>query len=123
MTAYISGRDGSNLYFVNTKGIYRFAVDGSVVERIFNGGQGQMNIDTCFGGIALDQDQLILSYSETEHVKYVFNPDIPSTPEKEITVYSLEDNYDCLLYTSRLCKIIMSFWNIMPGSVSHVGLV
>lgn len=94
LTAYISGRDGSNLYFVNTKGIYRFAVDGSVVERIFNGGQGQMNIDTCFGGIALDQEQLILSYSETEHVKYVFNPDIPSTPEKEITVYSLEDNYE-----------------------------
>lgn len=104
LTAYISGRDGNNLYFVNTKGIYRFAVDGSVVERIFNGGQGQMNIDTCFGGIALDQDQLILSYSETEHVKYVFDPDIPSTPEKEITVYSLEDNYELRMAITKYQK-------------------
>lgn len=92
----LEGEDGKSLYIVNSSGIYRYTADSSVVEKVFDGNLGQMNSGFFSKGTVIDKDHLFLTYygaGKEELVRYAFNPDIPSVPEKELTVYSLYDNY------------------------------
>lgn len=92
----VEGEDGKSVYIVNISGIYRYTADSSVVEKVFDGNLGRMNSETVTKGTVLDKDHLFLMYFgqwNDELVRYAFNPDIPSVPENELTVYSLYDNY------------------------------
>lgn len=92
---YLPSFDGNAIYIVNTSGIYRFMMGGTVVEKIFDGALGQMNSSYAIGGTVVDERNLYILYSgvsEYDLIRYTFDPEAPSVPEKEVTVYSLYDN-------------------------------
>lgn len=93
----MSSLDGASLYFVNDTGVYRYQTEGTTVEKIFPGNLGKMS-DPYSGlrnGTILDDENFILYYdSKEEMVCYSYDPKVPSTPEKTLTIYSLYENTD-----------------------------
>lgn len=83
--------DAESFYIVNRSGIYRYKLDSSVVEKVFDGNVGTMNSAYIQGGAVVDQDHFYISYMDSL-IKYVFDPNMQSVPEFKLTVYSLNDN-------------------------------
>lgn len=107
----MSGADGKTLYFVNTTGVYRYRIEGTIIEKIFQGSMGKMSApdSMVMNGLILDEENFILYYHyDQELVCYSFDPDAPSAPEKTLTIYSLYDN-------TNIRQIISSYQSKNPN--------
>ncbi len=90
----LPGASDHALYFVNKNGIYRYDTQGTIVEKIFNGSFGQMSNPAVMLsiGAAQDKDHLYLSDTDGRIIRYEYDPDAASSPEKSLAVYTLYDN-------------------------------
>lgn len=98
LTAVCPG-DGGALYYCNHSGLYRILPDGSVTERLMDGELCSLGLPTLllqyliaredgsFLTLCMEQDR-----SRFHLYRYTFDPDVPSVPETEMRVYSLEEN-------------------------------
>lgn len=93
--AVAGGKEEDTIYIACGDGLYRHALGGSMMEQVIDGAL------STFGdsGSAIynvrpldDQEFLVLFNPSVGLVRYTFDENIPSMPDKEIRIYSLEDN-------------------------------
>lgn len=86
--------DEGNWYITSDTGIYRLVKDGNVWEMIVDGSMtsmGDPTITDAWDIIAGEKEDFYVMYGHSiKH--YVFNKDIPTTPNETLSVISLEDN-------------------------------
>lgn len=76
-------------------GVYRHVIGGSVMEQLSDGnlnslGDPQMQL---FGFAVLPENEFLILYNRARLYRYVYDPDIPSVPEEQISIYSLTEDY------------------------------
>ena len=84
------------LYFCTNGGIYSHSLDGSVVEQVVDGTMTSLSDpELSLLEMAVVEGSFYVTYqNETDGklLKYTYDPNIASTPQKEITVYSLKED-------------------------------
>lgn len=82
------------VYFANSTGIYRYPIDGTTVEKIFDGALGQMSnpARSLALGAVTDKDCILLCYDSRQIIQYAYDPNVLSTPEKLLSIYALYDD-------------------------------
>lgn len=95
---FTKGKDDNSVFFSSNEGIYSHTIGGNLVEQIVNGTLTSMgNPKFSFISItALEDGSFLIAgaegYETFKLYKYTYSKDTPSTPSKEVKVYSLEDN-------------------------------
>lgn len=90
----LPGEDGT-VYIAGKKGIHRHVVGGNMIEQIVDGNLSMLsNPDYAPADmIQLEGDVFLVLFAGGKLIKFTYDPDVPTVPEKMITVYSLrEDN-------------------------------
>ncbi len=98
---FLAGDEKDSLFFADSRGIYRYAFGGSVVEQIADGNLNSLNSpDIAFLDMAKDSQgrfYLVVSdYSSGSEaariLRYEYSKDVAAVPDTELTVYSLREN-------------------------------
>ncbi len=88
--------DDGRMYYTSTKGIFAHVQGGTVVEQIVDGGMCSLSSPGIgFLGMAVSGEEIYvacLEDMEPKLLKYVYSADTPTVPDKEVRVYSLEEN-------------------------------
>ena len=97
MPKFMTDPENKNIYIADITGVYKYTLDSSVVEKIFNGALGKMYnpVTSLSGGTVMNEDSFILNYYDADGismVRYQYDPNVAAVPEKELTIYSLYDN-------------------------------
>jgi len=89
------GEDPGTIYIGCKDGLYRHALSGSVMEQVVDGALstfGDASTSIYGGKILEDQEFLVLFQPSAGVVRYTYDENIPSMPDKEIRIYSLYEN-------------------------------
>lgn len=98
---FLAGDEKDSLFFVDNRGIYRYAFGGSVAEQIADGDLNSLSSpDTSFLDLAKDsQGRFYLAVSDYSSgsnkgriFRYEYSRDVSAVPDTELTVYSLKEN-------------------------------
>lgn len=93
----LSNEEGS-VYIVNTEGISRLALGGSIWENVIEGSTSSFGTPSLFmRQVAMKgNDEFIVAFSSGEDgnmlLSYRFDPNVPARPTTEVNLYMLEDN-------------------------------
>ena len=94
---FLKGDEDNSLFYIDHTGVYRYVLGGSTVEQVIDGSLNSLSSpDT--GTVAWGQDSdgnFYVGCNVGEDIKiysYVYSKDTPTTPDTELTVYSLKDN-------------------------------
>lgn len=98
----VPGDQEGSLFFVDSQGVYRYVLGGSVVEQVINGALTSISSPN-ISFAAFDQDQegrfylAVRDFSQGtantgKLLRYTFSEDTPAVPDTELTVYSLKEN-------------------------------
>lgn len=93
-----NGKDEESMNYVNSNGIYRYTLGGTVVEQIVNGSLNSISSpEFNFKKIIETQDNsylllVIEGYGTNKLLKYTYSAEADATPSTEIKAYSLYDN-------------------------------
>lgn len=82
------------IFLAFEKGIYRHVIGGNVMEQIVDGSLTSL-YNPNYGlsdGILVNHDEFLLLFSVGELMRYTYEPNIPATPEVQMTVYSLRES-------------------------------
>ena len=91
----VIGGENDTVYIACRNGLYRHALGGSVMEQVIDGALSTFgdSFSSIYSVRALDnQEFLVLFKPSAGLVRYTFDENIPSMPDKEIRIYSLEEN-------------------------------
>lgn len=90
---FFTGEDGV-LYMAGKKGLHRHVIGGSAIEQVIDGSLSSLSnpADGLIGMIALENNEFLTLFSGGKLVRYVYDPEIPSTPSEKLKVYSLKEN-------------------------------
>ncbi len=88
--------DDGRMYYTSAEGIFAHVQGGTVVEQLVNGGMCSLSEPgTGLIGMAVSGNDFYVVCQKgegTKLLKYRYSPDTPTVPEKEVRVYSLEEN-------------------------------
>lgn len=89
---YFWGNDDA-FYIAGKAGLYRHVIGGSVMEEVIYGGRSVLsNPNYWFSGMTeLPDHEFLMLSSEGKLIHFTYDASIPTVPEKEITIYSLEE--------------------------------
>ena len=94
---FLKGDEENSLFYIDHTGVYRYVLGGSTVEQVINGSLNSLSSpDT--GTVAWGQDSdgnFYVGCNVGDDIKvysYVYSKDTPTTPDTELTVYSLKDS-------------------------------
>lgn len=93
--AVIGGEDESTIYIACEDGLYRHALGGSVMEQVIDGALSTFgDASSCIYSLkALENREFLVLFNPSAGVvRYIFDENIPSMPNSEIRIYSLEEN-------------------------------
>lgn len=88
-------KDGETVYIACRDGLYRHARGGSVMEQVIDGALstfGDASATIYKMEILENQEFLVLFNPSAGLVRYTWDETVPSMPDKEIRIYSLEEN-------------------------------
>lgn len=89
------GEDEHTVYIACQDGLYRHARDGSVMEQVIDGALCTLGdaSATLYKGKMLENQEFLIQYNVSAGlVRYIYDEEIPSMPDKEIRIYSLKEN-------------------------------
>ncbi len=91
------GKEDNILYYCNKQGIFRHVLGGNVSEQLVDGSLNSIaDPSVSFSNMAAMKDgTFFLAYRKdmSSHlVRYTYSEDTPSVPEKEVNIYSLNEN-------------------------------
>lgn len=96
---FLQGDEEDSLFYVDSDGMYRYALGGSVVEQIIDGSLNSISSpDT--GLVDMEQDDKGRFYLAVKNdsdgtdkvLRYEYSKDTPTVPDTELKVYSLTEN-------------------------------
>lgn len=91
------GKEDNILFYCNKNGIFRHVLGGNVSEQLVDGSLNSMaDPSVSFSNLAAMKDGVFfLSFRKdmgSHLVRYTYSEDTPSVPEKEVNIYSLNEN-------------------------------
>lgn len=94
---FLKGDEDNSLFYIDHTGVYRYVLGGSTVEQVIDGSLNSLSSpDT--GTVAWGQDSdgnFYVGCNVGDDIKvysYIYSKDTPTTPDTELTVYSLKDS-------------------------------
>lgn len=90
--------DGDDIFYASHQGIYHYNTGGSVSEQMVNGELNSLgNPNTSFRKLFHINENTFLLWAKDESdrdvlLKYAYSADASTVPDKELTVYALEDS-------------------------------
>ncbi|MCI8586637.1 MAG: carbohydrate ABC transporter substrate-binding protein [Lachnospiraceae bacterium] len=93
--AAAEGEQEDVLYLACSGGLYRHVIGGQAMEQLTEGGMNSLGNPSMalYGLQVLPADEFLILYDHTRLCRYTYDPDLPSVPEQEIGIYSLEETY------------------------------
>ena len=90
----VFGGEDNIVYIACVEGLYRHALGGSTMEQIIDGALSTFGDSrSIYMAKALNKQEFLVQFdSDGGLVRYYFDETVASMPEKEIRIYSLEDN-------------------------------
>lgn len=90
-----SGDEENVIYFAFSKGLYRHVIGGTAMEQIVDGSISSLGDPSmALQGLAvLPDNEFAVLYNGAKLYRYEYDPDVPTVPDEELNVYSLEENY------------------------------
>ncbi len=94
--AVIGSDEPDAIYLACQDGMYRHILNGSMMEQVIDGalsifGDSYISI---YQMRALENQEFLVAFSPSVGmVRYTFNEDVPAMPDKELQIYSLEENH------------------------------
>lgn len=91
----VEGEEENVIYFAFDGGLYRHVIGGTAMEQIVNGdissfGDPMMSLQSI---AVLPDNEFAVLYSGVKLCRYVYDPNVPTVPDQQIGVYSLQENY------------------------------
>lgn len=92
-TMFLLPGEDSTVYVVGKRGIHRHVVGGNMMEQIVDGNLSQLiNPNYCITDmVQLESGVFMALFSNSKVLKFTYDPNIPSVPEKILTLYSLKE--------------------------------
>lgn len=89
-----NGKDNQTLYLAGCEGIAGHAIGGSVMEQLVDGTLTNLGDPSRRPQEMLQNEDssFLILYRDGELDSYVYDPDAPSVPERQITIFGLHDN-------------------------------
>ena len=90
--------EGNDIFYANHQGIYHYTTGGSVSEQMVNGELNSLgNPNVSFRKLFHINEDTFLLWAKNESdkdvlLKYAYSADASTVPDKELTVYALEDS-------------------------------
>ena len=90
-----AGEEPDVVYLALKDGIYRHVIGGTAMEQVVDGqinslGDPQMNLQDF---VSLENKEFAVLYDHARLCRYVYDGSIPTVPEEQLTIYSLEEDY------------------------------
>lgn len=109
--------EDGRIYYCNQQGIYGHVPDGSIVEEIVDGNMTSLSSPSMgLVAMAVSDGEFYIVYEtsgpQTKVMKYVYSADTPTVPDKELTVYSLEEN-------AEIRQAIVTYQKKQPDTMVH----
>lgn len=106
---YLLGAQEGIVYLACSEGLFRHVLGGSAMEQLIEGNFstfGDPVVGIC-NVLLLETDEFLLLGTGTELIRFTYDPNEPTVPEKQLKVYSLEEN-------SRLRQAISAYQKEYP---------
>lgn len=111
-----------SVYIIGQKGIHRHVLGGNMVEQIVDGGLsllGNPRYASTVATLQPEENVFLTLCANYKLVRFTYDPDMPSVPEKMLTVYSLKENDDIrqaiAYYQTKHPDIFVSYEVAMSG--------
>ncbi len=84
------------IYVLGEQGIHRHVIEGNLMEQIVDGRLSMLSNPAyqINSAMRLDGDVFLVLFANGKLIRYTYDPDVPSVPEKELTIYSLREDKD-----------------------------
>lgn len=94
---FAEGADEGSILFVNSNGVFHFAIGGSISEQLLDSSLTSLGgMDAVFYGVCMmDAENIFVCANDgqgTNLFRYSYDSAAAAVPEQEITVYSLDDS-------------------------------
>lgn len=112
--AYLFTQEDGILYVACRQGVYRHVLGGNAMEQIIEGSFssfGDPTLGICDVAL-LESGEFLLLPTGTQLIRFTYDPNEPTVPEKQLKVYSLEEN-------SRLRQAISAYQKAYPDVYIH----
>lgn len=106
---YLLGAQEGIVYLAGAKGLFRHVLGGNAMEQIIEGSFstfGDPSVGIC-NVLLLENEEFLLLSTGEELVRFTYDPNEPTMPEKLLRLYSLEEN-------SRLRQAISAYQKAYP---------
>ena len=89
------GEQEDVVYLAYAGGIYRHVIGGAAMEQVADGSINSLGDPMMYirGFAVLPDNEFAILYDQARLYKYVYDPDIPTVPEEQISIYSLTEDY------------------------------
>lgn len=89
------GEQEDVIYVAYSAGVYRHVIGGTAMEQVMDGAMNSLGNPMMLleGFLVLPDNEFVILYQEPKLCHYIFDPDMPSVPEEEFSIYSLKDDY------------------------------
>lgn len=94
--AVIGSDEPDVLYLACQDGMYRHILNGSMMEQVIDGALSIFgdSYTSIYQMRALENQEFLVAFSPSVGmVRYTFNEDVPAMPDRELRIYSLEENH------------------------------
>lgn len=91
---YCFGGEEGVLYLAGEKGLYRHVIGGGAMEQVIDGTLSSFGNPTylLMEIMMLPDHEFLALFQGKKLVRFTYNPDIPTVPDKTLKVYSLEES-------------------------------
>lgn len=92
-TVYVVPGEEEVVYIAGKGGVYRHVIGGSAMEQIIDGGLSSFSNPamSIVNMITLDNNEFMVLFTGGRLVRYTYDPNVPTVPDKLVTVYSLRE--------------------------------
>lgn len=89
-----AGEQEDVIYFAFEGGLYRHVIGGTAIEQLIDGGASTFGDPsaTLVDMTMLPDNEFIVLYAEMRMYRYTYDPNVPTVPDKQLKIYSLEEN-------------------------------
>lgn len=90
-----AGEQEDIIYFAFQGGLYRHVIGGTAIEQIIDGTTSSFGDPSkmLMGMVTLPDNEFAVMYKDGALLRYTYDPNVPTVPDKQLKVYSLTENY------------------------------
>lgn len=91
---YVFPGEEGVIYIAGDKGLHRHVIGGSVVEQVIDGKLSCFSNPSYLlkGMVMLPDNEFLALFVDGKLVRFTYDPNIPTVPDKKLKVYSLKEN-------------------------------